>query len=162
MCLNQLKLNPKLAVALSREHVRNIQRSLNSQFYCFEKPEIIHSYAFKLFVRESFSYTNELNEFIGSATESGLIEKWHSDTKKRWQFTNEHEERMSGLITMDNFLGVFLLWAVLLAYQIFVLLLEIAIHRQARQSNPKFRRFWIFLDKIIDPERHFMLENKLC
>lgn len=158
-CLSKLGSNSKLAVALSREYTRWIRLSSALQFYCFEKPEIIHSYALKFFLRKDFLYMNELNKFIKAASESGLIEKWRSYVNIQSINTQNSAERKSGLITLENIYGALGLWIVLQTLVLCIFLLEMLIHRQARKSN-RVRRFWIFVEKIISPERHFMLKTK--
>lgn len=157
-CLKQLHLNPTLAVAIPREFGRSIREHLNFPFHCFRRPEIIHSFALKFRLHEDFLYKNELNEFLIVATETGLIEKWRSDTRTRFDRRYAVEEVENGLMTLDNLSGILILWALLNVIVALLFLLEIIVYRQVKRHNA--RRFWKAIEIIIDPDRHFMLETK--
>lgn len=157
VCLNRLNQNPKLAVAIPREFIHNARNNLTFSIYCFEKPEIIHTFAFRFYMHKNFSYINALNDFIKAASTSGLIEMWRM--KNRVQFErNEIETRKSGLVTIENSTGLLALWSSLIFGVMMVLCLEIIVHNHA--IKPNAHRFWKLIEMIIDPERHFMLETK--
>lgn len=109
-------------------------------------------------MRKGFLYKNELDEFIIAATESGLTEKWHSNTRIRFDHKYAHEEIQSGLMTLDNLSGMMIFWMFLNVNVALVFCLEIIVYRRTRKPNA--RRFWKSTEMVIDPERHFMLENK--
>lgn len=157
-CLKKLYLNPTLAVALPREFSRSILKDLNFQFYCFERPEIIHSFALKFYLHKDFSYKTELNDFLMLASETGLIEKWRSNTRTQFDHRYDPAEVQSGLMTLDNLSGMLLLWICMILIVALVLCLEIIVFRQVKKHNAL--RFWRLIEMIIDPDRYFMLETK--
>lgn len=83
VCLKQLNQNQQLAIAISREHVRNSHSNLH--VFCFEQSDMIYDYALKFLVRKDFPYLNEFNEFIRMTSARGLIKKWHSERIIRYQ-----------------------------------------------------------------------------
>lgn len=157
-CLSQLEQNTRMAVAISYEEVRRIRRNSDLQFLCLKRPEIIHSFPMKFLVRKNFTHITELNEFIKAASASGLIEKFRST---RIQSSEQAEKATYGLVTFQHIAGGLLIFLCMLMYQFFIFFTEIVVHNQARNSNKKYRRFWIFIEMIINPKRHFLNETKL-
>lgn len=154
--MNQLKHNPKLAVATSRERAFNSRSIISMHLYCFEKSEVIYEYALKFLVRKDFPYLSELNWFIGQASASGLIEKWRIDSSARFQYT--YNEINNQLTLQDGFgINIILLSCLLCAT--ICLFIERFIHKKLKTLNPS--RFWQFAEMIIDPDRHFLLETKM-
>ena len=110
-----------MAVAISREHVRNSRLKLDT--YCFKKLEDIYHYELKFLVRKDFPYLNELNEFIRMAGATGLIEKWHSDGRIRYRKNNNNEVQS---ISNYNVAGAWMIYFILFA----VLFLSNAVFRK--------------------------------
>lgn len=152
----QLKRNPKLAVAISRENARHYRSNANLQFYCFGKKEIIHEYYLKFHVCENFSYSKQLNEFIQMADASGLIEKWHTDYNVRSNCKSNRD--FYHRIDVKNFAGLLIIWSGIIVLTICSLILEKIIHKNARKPNAY--RLWTFFDKLIGPDRQFLLGKK--
>lgn len=153
-CLSQLDHNSRLAVAISREHSQNSRLLLAHDYHCFGKSNIIYEYALKFLVRKNFQYFNDLNRFIQMASSSGLIEKWRSKTQNRFDYTDS----FFGYLTFEYFLGIVILGSILWILLIIFLFIERIVHAKNRKPNPT--RFWIIFEMVIDPDRHFMLENK--
>lgn len=150
-------MNPKLAVALSREHIRWIRKNTDLEFFCFEKPEIIYSFPMKFLVHTNFTFRNELDEFIKAASASGLIEKWRSIAGAQSNHGNNTEGRTNGLLTLEHVYVALGAWVATWSYQFLVLLTENVVYKQVRNSKGKRRRFWKLIEMIIDPDRHFFL-----
>lgn len=154
-CLNQLLENSKLAVAISREHAFNT--AAISHIYCFENSEIIYEYALTILVRKDFSYLKELNWFIEILIESGYISKWLTDYQNQSHFKSKHDiYRPTELKHMHGILSILMI-VIIVAFA--VLLLEKTVYKKTKQQNPS--KFWIIIEIMIDPDRHFMLENKM-
>lgn len=158
VCLSQLQIDSKLAVAISHEDVRRIRRNSDLQFHCLKKPETIHSFPMRFLVSKNFRYMTELNEFIKAASASGLIEKWRS---KRIQPSQKAEKATHGLVTFEHIAGMFLVWFAMWSYKFAMFFTEIVVYKQARKSKMKYRQFWIFIENVINPKRHFLNETKL-
>lgn len=133
--------------------------NLGFQFYCLGESEIIHSFSMKFFVGKHFPYMSDLDEFIKAASASGLIEKWRSNTNIQSNYRKDKAKITFGLIKLEHIYGVLGIWLSMVTYKILVFLLEIVVHRRAREANPKTQRFWRFLDKMINPDRLFLTEN---
>lgn len=149
-CLSRLSGNPKLAVAISREHVQNNRFISTSQFYCFES-ENIYEYDLNFLVGKNIPFSKDLNEFIRRVIESGLIKKWHSDSQIRIpnKYINTIHEQLD---------GVFLICYTMIVVVIFIFILEKIVYTKVRSPNTS--RYWKFIEMLIDPDRHFWLENQ--
>lgn len=155
-CLSQVDGNPKLAVAISREHAHNNRLISNSKFYCFRNSEIIYDYALKFLVRKDFSYLAQLNSFIGMTSASGLIEKWHINSRIKSQYT--HSTKEYGILTIENIGVTYLGWFAIALCTILVFFVEILVHKMAKKPNA--RRIWKLIEMFINSDRHFWLKNK--
>lgn len=157
-CINQLRFDSQMAVAISHDHARRIRKLAAQQFYCFERAESIHNYALKFYVRSNFPYVNELNAFIEALSENGLIEKWRADNGIAYKFQSVRQDSEDIKITLQKIIGLLCFTIILQLLIVFVLFSEILIHKCARKTN--CHRFWIIAEKTINPVRYFMVENK--
>lgn len=146
--LSQLNQNEELAVAISREHVRNSH--ILPQPYCFKQSEIIHDYSLTFLVRKDFPHLKDLNKFIAMASASGLIQKWHSG--KTIRYRNKKDSHFTSYTTTILFV------LVSLGLPIIIIFLERLIYKKTHVTNPK--RIWLMAEMVIDPDRHFWLETK--
>lgn len=153
LCLRQLNQNSKLAVAISREYTHNNRLNSDQTFYCFES-DIIFEYSLEFQIRKNFPYLAELNKFIEIACAGGLIEKWRSNHYIRG-YKQEEKNVPFSLEEMSGFLLIFPLIVVIIFITLF---LERITYRKVRTPNTS--RFWLIVEKIIDPERDFSYENK--
>lgn len=157
VCLSWLHQDSELAVAVSREHAYNQHLDSSSQFYCFEKSEIIHEYTPTFLMQKDFPYFNELNRFIQRASAAGLIDKWHTDVKTPTY--SRRKGKSYRQIKLQNFYGVYIIWFTLQLLVLVTFLLERFIHKKMKAHQPS--RVWILAQMYIDPERHFLLETKV-
>lgn len=155
-CLGQLIENSKLAVAISLAHAHKSSLISPSEIYCFDESEIIHDYALKFLIRKDFHYLNELNTFIQMTSEGGLIEKWFSNSSIHTHL--EHFKLDNRQIAMKHLQGAFLLGFLLTILSFCLLFLERFIYKKMKSHKP--HQFWAFIEMLIDPDRHFLLENK--
>lgn len=155
-CLNQLNFNSKLAVAVSYEYVRRNRLFPTSNVYCFEKYEIIHSFAWKFLVSKNFSHLNQFNRFLQAASMNGLVKKWQSDNRN--QPKNKQPDKMLGDLTLAHLHGTQIIWFFLKAAALTIFFLERFIYKKAIDRNSL--RFWKVAEKIICPDGHLMVKNK--
>lgn len=155
-CLYEVEQNSKMALGMSQA-LGLYSRSISScQLYCFENSEIIYEYALKFLMRNDFPYVNELNQFIGIASAAGLIGKWHSHIQMKIQ-QPRHKSSYSH-IKLESFYGVYVTWMGTQLAVILLFVVEKFVYTKATSSNP--RKIWIFLEMVIEPGRHFLLEQK--
>lgn len=149
-CLSRLSGNPKLAVAISREHTQNNRLISASQFYCFES-EKIYEYDLNFLVSKNIHFLKDLNKFIQRAIDSGLIKKWHSDNQIRipYKYINTIHGQLD---------GVFLICSIMIVVVIFIFIFEKIVYTKVRSPNAS--RYWKFIEMLIDPDRHFWLGNE--
>lgn len=149
--MSQLNWNRKLAVAISREHVRSNRLMSSSQLYCFGNFGTIHEYALKFLIHKNFSHQAQLNRFIQMASAGGLIEKWRLGNRIRPQHTNEMKHY--GIITMEQFYGIFMLLLAISVHLFMLNLIEKMVYKESRKPNPSC--IWLLIEMVIDPYRHF-------
>lgn len=154
-CLNRLYQSHRLAVAVSREHAKSNERLLPSQLDCFDNSEIIHEYELTFLVRDNFKFLANLNKFIQMARSGGLIEKWRRD--------NQHQmykptKLIRTQLKVNNFHGIFLLWTLFFAFQTLTLFGELFVYKKANATNAS--RIWVMVERAIDSNRYYLLDNK--
>lgn len=110
-------------------------------------------------VSKHFSRMRELNEFIKAASASGLIERWRSQVGTLSNQV-EHTTSSDGLVKMENVSGMLALLVLMYVLKICAFILEVIVYKQARASSETFRRFWVIVEMIIEPKRHFLNKNK--
>lgn len=155
-CLAQLIDDSKLAVAISIAHAYDSSPISPSQIYCFDGSETIHDYTLKFLVRKNFTYMNQLNAFIQMSSEGGLIKKWYSNSSGRTR--DEHFKQLDKQINLKHFHGLLAVEILMKAFTICMFLFEKYVYMKMQMLQP--HRLWVFVEMIIDPDRHFMLENK--
>lgn len=157
-CLS--KLDKMSTIAISREHAfGHFDTQSNTAIYCFKKTEIIYEYSLKFLIRKEFSYFNELNRFIGMASAGGLIKKWHTDCMIPKKVHLNHNEMIYRTVKLENLQAILMILFIFVTFSFLVLSLECFVYKKVTGSNPS--RFWLIVQMIIDPDRHFFLENKM-
>lgn len=154
LALCKLEHNPRMSIAISREHAYNNPSIPFSRIYCFEKSHIIYSYTLNFFVRKNFPYLDELDDFILITGATGLIEKWR--TLDRIKPKVKYEERSIG-VTSRTFFQVLFMFLTLCTLLPMMLLFERFVHKKAHKANAS--NIWILFEIFIDSDRHFMLES---
>lgn len=158
ICLSQLDSNAKLAVAISREHALNNHLISASQIYCFEKHETIYIYPLTFLVRKHSRYITKLNEMIQLMTTNGIIEKWQSNFRDQDQTRLNYKEKIYHQLTAVDLFGAFIILGCVELMAFATLVFEVFIYRKARKTN--CWRLWLFIEMLIDPDRHFLLKDK--
>lgn len=156
----QLEWNDKLAVAVSYELSLSFLRiggnrcDPKTKIYCFDAANSIYDYGLKILMRKDFPLINELNQFILYASESGLINKWlmgnRSLTEKKPLFEYVSFKAESLIVALMIFIGMILL-------ALIVIIVETIVHKKIQGQN--FIPFWHYVEIMIDPYRHFLLED---
>lgn len=77
----ELKLNTKLAVAVSRDHA--FYRSLvhESNIFCFPPTNNLNNFTVSIFTRKHFHLLPKINEIIQETLEFGFMEMWKRNYK---------------------------------------------------------------------------------
>lgn len=143
-----------MAVAISREHARHSHSFSN--LYCFEGSDILYDHPLTFLINKCFPFSKKLNEFIQMSNEGGLVDKWL--TIYRTRVPRNRREQVYNQMKLEHFHGVLIVWSIMLSIVLSTFLCEQIVYRRARTMNPS--RFYLMADMFIDPDRHFMLENK--
>lgn len=154
LCLSKLEENPTNAVIVSREYVRTMHQA--SQYYCFGRSDIIYEYALKMLVQKNFLYLNELNRFIKMSSENGLIGKWRTENNSHFKYN--FNGKVIRQLRLENAYGFLIMYAFQKSIIILLIFLEKCVYKKANEPNPS--RFWLFIEMLIDPDRHFWNETK--
>lgn len=153
--LHRLGWNDRLAVATSFDHFRN-DRILSKFVYCFDEANNIQTYPLKVFVRKDFPYQVELNKFIQYISENGLTIKWYKKHKFGPFF-----ERPPTYQFIEISIEMFLIIGSVAIIGLFVILLILLLERMVfkKIQSQGAIRLWHYIEMIIDPYRHFLLED---
>lgn len=74
--------NRSKAVAISREHAKNTRLPItDDDFYCFPPTDNIFVYSVVIIAKKDFHLLSKFNGLIRTIFESGLLSKWHKDSK---------------------------------------------------------------------------------
>lgn len=153
--LERLDWNYKLAVVSSIERAQYFTTKRHFDLYSFNHPNQVYGYTLKFLMRPHFPLANELNRlFIGQASESGLINNWLNNYRS--QFKTKYQSEIMYL-KLENATLMLVIAAFLWLSSLSVCLLERIVFRKVRTVGS--RRFWRYIEMIIDPDRHF-LEKK--
>ena len=152
--LEQLDWNYKLAVASSMERAQYFKSKRHFDVYSFTHPNQIHVYALKFLMRPNFPFANELNKFIEHATDGGLINKWR--TKYQSHFKPKYQDE-TFFFKIENYLLIMVIFAHLIFLANFIFVLERIVFKRVQMR--RWRRFWRFVEMMIDPDRHFLLKK---
>lgn len=150
-CLDQLKTDRKLAVAVSRHHSQNYPSESAYRMTCFDESQSIQSYFISMYIRSDHPYLNEISIVTQCAFEGGLFVKWMRDahiTNKKYVV---HE--LSGMGT-KHLGGAVFGFSVLITCSVLAFVLEMLAYKRARHSHPK--KFWIIVDKFVNADRLFL------
>lgn len=153
--LSRLEWDSKLAVAVSREQLRNDESLSRLHIYCFENPNHIYEYPMRVLTTKKFRFLSQLNRFIKMTTESGLIGKW----LKKIQFGQFGQGKTAPIYTevdMEVIWVLVVIIAILLLFSTYVLYERAMAKRHKDKSNA---RIWRIIKMLIDPDRHFFMDD---
>ncbi|XP_059611138.1 uncharacterized protein LOC132258050 [Phlebotomus argentipes] len=80
-CLQRVRHDSELGVAVSRQHARNSPLIDESDMFCFHRAENIYSYSVSMLVKRDFHLLPKINDIIRTILESGLLYKWQKDSE---------------------------------------------------------------------------------
>lgn len=106
-------------------------------------------------MKKDFKFIDELNNFIRSATEGGLISIWLKSYL--FQYKYEHEMGTFKPLKLSHWYAILLIYGFIWMLTISAAIAEQIIYRKARKPNAS--RFWLYAEMAIDAERHFWLRH---
>lgn len=152
--LEQLDWDEKLAVVSSFERAQYFKTKNNFDSYCFTHPNIVYEYATKFLCRPHFPFANELNKFIEQATDGGLINRWRTNYQSHF---NPKYQDEAFYFKIENYLLIMVILVHMIFLSYFVFVLERIVFKRVQLRG--WRKFWRFVEMIIDPDRHFLLKK---
>lgn len=158
--LKQLDWDDELAVAVCHQITLSPIKIGNNRFdpkkmiYCFDPENSIHEYSIKILMQRNFSLINQLNEFILFASESGLITKWLVDYRS---LTVKESSAKFAIFKAEALIVQLCISFGMLVMAFIVVILEKIVHKMVQAENGI--PFWYYLEILIDPYRHFLLQD---
>ncbi|XP_005180602.1 uncharacterized protein LOC101891574 [Musca domestica] len=141
-CLHRAAVDPKLAVAVSRQHSFYNPRIPRDNLYCFDRNENIYVYLVTMLLPKKFHLLHKINPVIQHIIESGHLHKWARDLDMRRKIVEEiqraHEEPFKSL-TLDQVIGPFALHFILLLFALFVFGVELLVHWLVVQRRTRLK-----------------------
>ncbi|XP_075164187.1 ionotropic receptor 87a [Haematobia irritans] len=145
-CLHRAATDPKLAVAVSRQHSFYNPRIPRDHLYCFDRNENIYVYLVTMLLPKKFHLLHKINPVIQHIIESGHMHKWARDLDMRRKIIEEiqraHEEPFKSL-TLHQVAGPFAFSSILLLLALCMFAMEhfiywLVICRRTRLKLAKF------------------------
>lgn len=154
--LKRLEWDNKLAVAVSREQMRNDETLSGMHIYCFKNPNHIYEYPMRILTTKKFRHLSQLNRFIEMISESGLIGKWLRGIQFG-QFGEKKSQIKYSEVDMEVIWVLMVIIAILMLFSTYVLYVERAMDK--RDKNKPNARIWRIIKMLIDPDRHFFMDD---
>lgn len=148
VCLKELEINDKLAIAVSRTHAATILSK--QKLFCFERPQHIYSYSISLLVR-NHQLLARINALIERILEAGLLQKW----AKECNVPHKYEHEMTEIIPLkiNHVAGGLFIYAILVIFSVLAFFFELFVYKKS--NSPQATRFWKLTSKFIDGKRYF-------
>lgn len=130
-CLQLAAKDPKLAVVVSRQHFLYNPRIPRNNLYCFDRNENIYVYLVTMLVPKKFHLLHKINPVIQHIIESGHMQKWARELDRRRKINEERQharESQFKILTLTQIAGSFVVNAVLLAFVLWMFVLECVIY----------------------------------
>lgn len=147
-CLMDLKMNDKLAVAISRQHAMNARIPLNDDdMFCFDKANNIFSFSVVMLFKKDHHLLPPVNTLIRRIAESGFVLKWKVDIE-HLKFKEDLKQRKdphenSEPINLGHLLGSFALMFVGVTLSLIGFLFEWIVFFLAQKQKIKFVQKYI-------------------
>lgn len=152
-CLDQLKddRNRDMAVAVSRERLRNSPLILNKEIFCLPSSERIHKFSVALVLTE---HRPEVDEIFGRIIEAGFVQKWRGTKAYRRRIKQIRELKVLSISeTGSAFMVVAIGWTVALL----TFMAELISKRKMKRAD--CHPFWRFMAKTVDGRRFYFVEK---
>lgn len=154
-CLLEIKMDEKLAVAMSRQHAMNAKIPLNNdEMFCFDKADNIFSFSVVMLFKKDHHLLPSMNLYIRRITESGFILKWKLDSEYlkfkeviKKQFDGDDREKP---LTLNHLLGMYLMMCVGISLSIFAFAFEWLVYYLAQKRKILFVQRY-FEEKFLLP-----------
>lgn len=150
-----LEWNDKLAIVSSHMDIQ-YDKYLPSLVFCFNHPNIIHTYSLKMLMHKRFPLAKELDKFIQRSFEVGLMAKWLGGNAHEIPLEKPPKFQFIQIVLETISFTVVLSMALIL-FSISVLLIEIIIDKRVRAIDSN--KLWRYIEMMIDPHRYFLLDN---
>lgn len=151
ICLNSLKFNNQLAVAVSQLYLKTLP--FQSNIFCFVSDRKFSKFPATFMIRRDFRFRKEFGKVFKSIRAAGLIPKWETDY--RIKENNDSNENIVMPLTIDSFRSVFLVLGIFLFAAVISRMMEEIIFKASHKEHA--HPFWKLADKLIDGDRHFLL-----
>lgn len=157
-CLERLRFRSDLAVAVSRQYALNQRIISQSKLFCFDETQNVENYLVSMYIRQGRLDNIELSTYLRRVLESGLIVKWHRDSRIAYQYDYEDFTKMVNQLTMSHLYGGLFMYGLCLSIAFGAFVIERIAFRRSRQTNSHW--LWKWVAMFIDTDRHLLVFNK--
>lgn len=147
-CLSRMSDQLDIAVAISRQYALNQQILPQSKLYCFDGAENVRNFYVSLYIRKGHPLTREILMHLRQVHESGLINKWLSDSQTIYRFETPYLQ--AALLNGGLFMYIL---GTSMGISVFVAEIYTALFSQRRHA--------IWLRIFIDNERRFFIFRRI-
>lgn len=151
-CLQLLKVNYNLAVAITRQHALNNPTIAQSDIFCFEENQNIYNYLISMYIRKDHRHFREINDIAQRAFETGLFKKWAYDSKVKLPRVTVDATIIS--LKLEQIYGAIFSYCLVTILSVSSIIVEILAHPKSKIPNAN--RVWVYLDQFVDSERHYL------
>lgn len=157
VCLEKLRYDEYLAVAVSRLHAQNSPTISRTEMFCFTRANNVYSYSVAVPLSMDFQLIDAINAVIRSAMESGLINRWSKfniEPATRSLATDGkplENENATIVLTVDHIVGALLIMVFGYVLAIIVFLAERVVYWRVRQGTES--KLFLYLHRFFCPSR---------
>lgn len=156
ICLEHLKTNSELAVAVSHQHATNCQRISQRYIFCLSESEKIYSFTVSMLTRKRYERLPVIDKIIRRSLESGLFQKWQKDSEMKKLYRSKHELKAVRL-NLEHIGGGVVALGFCFPLCLLTGCVEHLVYRKARLPNCS--TFWKLADQFMDGDRHYFKDE---
>uniref|UniRef100_A0A1B0CXD1 Uncharacterized protein n=1 Tax=Lutzomyia longipalpis TaxID=7200 RepID=A0A1B0CXD1_LUTLO len=110
VCLEHVKRDSQLGVAVSRQHARNSPLIDENDMFCFSHAHNIYSYSVSMLAKRDYHLLPKINDIIRTILESGLLYKWQKDSEVSKVYVADASENAEGgiVLSLSHVQGAFI------------------------------------------------------
>lgn len=143
-----------MAIAVSQKHALNNPIISSRKIHCFEDTNHLMTYPIAIFLQRNYPLQLVFSHHIRWIIESGLINKWSSDSKPKYEKPTKQHFGPTVLSLEHVFIG-FAFFLIFTLFSCGAFIAETIVYRMMRRR--KVSHFWRFAEVLIDGKRHFWI-----
>lgn len=158
-CLENLKYNDKLAIAVSRQYALHNAHVSDTEIFCFDKSENIFNFFVSMHMKQNLDLHEKINGFIQRVLAVGLMKKWITDTQRRVRNNYDRERSTSPEsavpLSLEHWSLGFVLYILFMSLSFIAFYMEMLVYKNV--CSNKSSKFWKWADLVMTGKRTFLL-----